>query len=104
MACLSERSGEIIPHAAGLHISPTSSDLRAGGEADSGLFHLTALGGPGFTGEFPEAPGRIGSFLYSIRAVDASPSRNSAVDPVAGEHGFSVIADSAAPNRSSQKP
>ena len=69
----------------------------AGGEADSGLFHLTAVGGPGFTGEFPEGPGRIGSFLYSIRAVDASPTRNSAVDPVTGEHGFSVIADSAAP-------
>lgn len=35
MAFLSERSGEIIPHAAGLHISPTGSDLRAGGEAGS---------------------------------------------------------------------
>jgi hypothetical protein len=65
----------------------------AGGESDSGTFALGLEEGDTlFAGAFPEGPGRIGTFSYTIRAVDGSSLRNAAVSPESGSYSFSVLA------------
>jgi hypothetical protein len=64
----------------------------AGGESDSGSFALVLEEGDSlFAGAFPVGPGRIGTFSYTIRAVDGSSLRNAAVSPESGSYSFSVL-------------